>query len=243
MNKMQVKITYLYHSSFLLEIDQNLLLFDYTSRDLSENKVQEILKDKIVRKNLYVFVSHAHGDHFDPSITEFSKYADKVNYVISHDVFESNPFLEFGPRLTKALPGSEYNLDDMKVKTFQSNDEGVAFLIRYNDTTIYFGGDLAKWDWPEWSENKRKEHVKIFEDVLEKLTKIDIDIAFSNMDKRLESWAGPVDFIEKVRPRYFVPIHTFGNEEWIEDLLQTEVTNLTTIFDYEKIGDEFIVDL
>ena len=50
-----MKITYIHHSSFLVEMEQAALLFDYF-----EGKVPEIQADK----PLIVFASHRHSDHF-----------------------------------------------------------------------------------------------------------------------------------------------------------------------------------
>ncbi len=136
--------------------------------------------------------------------------------------------------------GESKKIGDLRVRTFKSNDEGLAYLISIQGVTIYFGGDLAKWDWPEWSRAKRQRHVKVFERTLDILKDLNIDVAFSNMDQRLESWAGPVEFINTVKPRFFVPIHTFGNEEWIDDLLMKDLPDETTVFKYERPG-EFVI--
>lgn len=59
---MPVKIDYLGHSGFFVETDSILLLFDYYYGDLS------FLREKPNDKPLFVLVSHAHGDHFNPEI-------------------------------------------------------------------------------------------------------------------------------------------------------------------------------
>ena len=54
-----MKITYIHHSSFLVEMEQIALLFDYF-----EGEIPEIRQDQL----LIVFASHRHGDHFSPGI-------------------------------------------------------------------------------------------------------------------------------------------------------------------------------
>ena len=54
-----MNVTYIYHSSFLVETMSGYLLFDYFKGDLPELSPY---------KPLYVFVSHGHGDHFSASI-------------------------------------------------------------------------------------------------------------------------------------------------------------------------------
>ncbi len=237
---MEVKITYLYHSCFSLEVNGDVLLFDYPGSSV-EKRVEERFKDQLSGKKLYVFISHAHGDHFSPDVVKFSQNAEKTHFILSSDVFFT-PSLGPDDELIEAHPDSTYAVDDLSIKTFESNDAGVAFLIRSGsiDLNVYFGGDLAKWNWPEWSKKKREKHVEVFDEVVEALTKEKIDIAFSNMDERLPSWAGPIEFIERVKPRYFVPIHTFGSEEWIDDLVEKGWDAKTKIFHYSKPGDDVI---
>ena len=51
-----MKITYIHHSSFCVELQNSILLFDYFKGELPKF-------DKA--KKLYVFASHFHEDHFD----------------------------------------------------------------------------------------------------------------------------------------------------------------------------------
>ena len=50
-------ITYIHHSGYLLETEQALLLFDF---------VEGALPPLDPAKDLFVFVSHRHEDHFTP---------------------------------------------------------------------------------------------------------------------------------------------------------------------------------
>ena len=60
-----MKITYIHHSSFLVEMEQIALLFDYF-----EGEIPEIRQDQL----LIVFASHRHGDHFSPGIFESDQF-------------------------------------------------------------------------------------------------------------------------------------------------------------------------
>lgn len=230
-----MKITYLTHSCFTLEIEEKVFLFDYPSGRYITEKVKNTISRIIKDSNLYTFISHSHLDHYNPDIFELKEIAKKAAFVLSDDIhFTSKDRRE---EIKVVEPDKKYEVDDISMNTFKSNDEGVAFLIEVSDTRIYYGGDLAKWDWPEWNEEKRRSKVKVFKEVLDELKDLDIDIAFSNMDERLESWAGPVEFIKTVRPDHFIPIHTFGNEEWIDDLLEVDLPDDVNIFKYENTGD------
>ena len=54
-----MRITFLYHSSFLVELESCTLLFDWYSGDFPEIDRS---------KPLYVFNSHHHGDHYSPEV-------------------------------------------------------------------------------------------------------------------------------------------------------------------------------
>ena len=57
-----MKVTFLYHSSYFVEMDTCCLLFDYYQGDIPQ-----------VDKPLYVFASHSHGDHFSPVIFQLAQ--------------------------------------------------------------------------------------------------------------------------------------------------------------------------
>lgn len=191
---MKIRITYWYHSCFTIEEDKKVLLFDYPNRGI-DNSLDKKIKSIVKGSELYIFISHAHGDHFSPEVTKFSIHADETHYVISNDVPKSTIMAdkesdESNNIFTQVDPDRNYKIKNLQIKTFKSNDAGVAFFIDIKDKNIYFGGDLAKWNWPEWDEEKVKNHVEIFDKVIRELKKEEIDIAFSNMDERLPSWAG-----------------------------------------------------
>ena len=66
-----MKITYIHHSSFSVELDNTILLFDYFKGNLPSF-------DK--NKKLYVFSSHSHHDHFDESIFNIEKTHPSQSY-------------------------------------------------------------------------------------------------------------------------------------------------------------------
>ena len=59
-----MKVTYIFHSSFLVETEKNYLLFDYFKGDIPEMDPE---------KQLVVLVSHRHEDHFSPDIYKLSE--------------------------------------------------------------------------------------------------------------------------------------------------------------------------
>ena len=81
-----MKVTYIHHSSFLVETDENYFLFDYFEGELPEFKED---------KPLLVFASHRHGDHFSPVIFELAGKHKKTGFVLSDDIWKRRVPEEF----------------------------------------------------------------------------------------------------------------------------------------------------
>ena len=76
-----MKLTYIFHSGFVLETEQSILVFDYW---LDPNDVMEgVLQSN---KPLYVFSSHFHEDHFNKEIFEWKRQKPNVTYILSKDI-------------------------------------------------------------------------------------------------------------------------------------------------------------
>ena len=75
-----MKITYIHHSSFLAELDQLYLLFDYIGGPLPPLSPD---------KDLLVLVSHRHQDHFSSAIWELAGQYPHVRYILSDDIWQN----------------------------------------------------------------------------------------------------------------------------------------------------------
>ena len=140
-----MKVTYIHHSSFLVETDENYFLFDYFEGELPEFKED---------KPLLVFASHRHGDHFSPVIFELAGKHKKTGFVLSDDIWKRRVPEEFLGKTYFTGPGEELELtapftggSGVKIRAFKSTDEGVAFLIETEGKRIYHAGDLNNWVW------------------------------------------------------------------------------------------------
>ena len=133
-----MKITYIHHSSFLVEMDQAAFLFDYFEGQLPE----------ILDKPLVIFSSHRHGDHFSPVIFELADQAEQVVYVLSDDIWRKRAPQELRRRILFMGPDEEASINlppAIHVRTMKSTDEGVAFLVECGGKRIYHAGDLNDW--------------------------------------------------------------------------------------------------
>ena len=158
-----MKITYIHHSSFLVEDSEFYLLFDYF-----QGKVPELSEEK----PLYVFASHRHGDHFSRVIFELEKVHPNICYILSSDIKAKQVPAEFLSKTTFLGKNMEERIGDLVVETFHSTDEGVAFLVTAGGKTIYHAGDLNDWTWTlepdDWNEKMRRVYRKIVDGIKDK---------------------------------------------------------------------------
>ena len=75
-----MKITYLNHSGFLLEWPECYWIFDYYKGEIPVLDAE---------KDIFVFCSHSHHDHFNPEIFQLLKDYPKVTYVFADEMREA----------------------------------------------------------------------------------------------------------------------------------------------------------
>lgn len=207
-----MKVTFIDHSGFLVELDETVLLFDYYKGEIPD----------VPGKKWYVFSSHFHEDHFQSSIFDLREKYD-VTYILSKDIKKyRKKYLQEPYELVEA--NKSYVFGDLKVDTLFSTDVGCAFVVEVEGKTIYHAGDLNWWHWigePEednqWMETEYKKQ-------LEFLKGRDIDTAFVLLDPRQEEaydW-GMNYFMEHVGAKHVIPMHMWRNYSWCEKYLSSE---------------------
>lgn len=206
--EVSMNLKYIYHSSFLLELDDRYILFDYYKKDIP--KINET-------KKLYVFCSHAHGDHFNDDIFGLLE-GKNPTYVFSNDIV-------FNPELTDdkcVFVGKNkvIKVDDMLIETLESTDEGVAFIINVEDKVVYHAGDLNWWTWVGFeSENEYENMTSRFKNEIEKIKGRSFDIAMLPLDYRQGErfdW-GMEYFLKNTNTKVAVPMHCWEKFHVIDD--------------------------
>lgn len=172
-----MQITYIGHSGFFLELAQSMLLFDYYKGTLPR---------LAPGKKLYVFVSHRHPDHFNPDIFRLADKKEELCFLLSRDIWESRVPEELRSRTLRLKAGESAQLDGLKVQTLKSTDEGVAFLVKTEEKTIYHAGDLNDWRWAGEPEDWNRQMKVNFQKYIEPLRDMHIDAAFLPLDPRQE---------------------------------------------------------
>ncbi|RQD69657.1 MAG: MBL fold metallo-hydrolase [Tindallia sp. MSAO_Bac2] len=212
MKPMTSTITHFYHSGFSVETPNHFFIFDYVlPPDIKDNPNERIrLKPEYLsqKRNVFVFVSHHHNDHYMPEIFEWHHQVSGIQYVLSDDIqVKGSQNLHF------VKPGDYLKINEVAIRTFGSTDEGVSFLVQSDQLTFFHSGDLNWWHWNNFSPDKQKEEETDFKRIIDLVCKYKIDVAFVPVDPRLEDayfWAGK-HFFEKVKPDLLIPMHFRDN--------------------------------
>lgn len=237
-----MKITYIGHSGFSVELEQSVLLFDYYQGEIPS------FPDG---KKLYVFASHRHGDHFNPEIFSLAERYLDVQYVFSRDIWRSRVPEKLQKNVVQMKANTEWTdgadtgkneshgagvgeadgceaqggggkshraKASVAVRTLRSTDEGVAFLVQTEGKTLYHAGDLNNWRWegePEEWNRKMEADYKAF---LEPIRGQRIDAAFVPLDPRQEqNYALGMDyFLELTDAKKVYPMHCWEDYSVID---------------------------
>ena len=199
-------IRYLHHSGFVVEMETKVLLFDYYTESGRKAYFDPAVYGE---KEIFVFVSHAHGDHYDRRILDWAEKFANVRYVFSADAWTMQ---DFAGEARKMHPHESLDFGGVHIETLQSNDEGVAFLVKADGKTIYHAGDLNWWHWNGEPESFNEDIRISYTTEIDRLKGEEIDVAFVPADLRLEDkyfWA--VDyFMKTVGAKKLFPMHFWG---------------------------------
>jgi len=235
------RIVYIHHNCFFLLTDRQALLFDYPSPSFLPDAAAAAAASVMAGASLTVFVSHAHEDHFNPDIVAATRQAASCHFVVSDDV--ADLYADVLPPQTLVMaPKDQQILEGLTLEAMESNDQGVAYRITTQEgLSVYYGGDLALWNWPGQSPIAARAVGMSWRRALAQIKKRPVDVAFSNMDPRLPSLAGAPDFVAAIAPRVFVPMHLDGHTHYIDRYADRLAGPATTLFRYATPGDSLDV--
>lgn len=216
-----MKIYYIYHSCFIVETDSSFLMFDYFKNKKSINSdfnFNELFKEILnSSKPLYVFASHSHHDHFNSEVMTFQKKKKNVYYILSFDI----KMYQNVNNIKVAKINEEFSINNLKISTFGSTDEGVSFLVNIDKLNILHAGDLNWWKWPDDTNEEEKTMEHAYKNIIDDIVKTEasIDVAFFPVDRRLEEnyLCGGEYFIEKLNPKVFIPMHFWDDFKTTRD--------------------------
>lgn len=214
LNEGEARLWYLGHSGYAVQTQNNLLVFDYYpgGRIADEPALCNgyIDPQEIAGMNVTVFASHEHGDHFDPGIFEWAAEVKNIRYVMG-----CSAETEIGYDLME--PRKIQDFDGVVVRTIESNDSGVGFLVEVDGLTIYHAGDhanrLQDFSGPycgeiDWlAENGANPDIAL------------MPVSGCGFGDQEAVRLGVNYALEKLQPRVFIPLHSLNNEWRYEDFI------------------------
>ncbi|WP_302956227.1 MBL fold metallo-hydrolase [Prevotella sp.] len=217
-----IKLTYIFHSCFMLETEQCVLIFDYW-KDSPEGDVKKMLEH--TGKRVYFMASHFHEDHFNPEIIAMNVPNGDKRIILSRDIIRRHRAKETDADVVMRK-GDVYNDEYIKIKAFGSTDAGVSFMLETDGKKIFHAGDLNNWHWED--ESTPQEVKKMEGDFKAVLRDIKaehpaVDLAMFPVDPRLgtDFARGARQWIQTIKTTYLAPMHfpparekamTFGKE-------------------------------
>lgn len=212
-----LRVTYLYHSGFMVETNKTCLVFDYYTVD---GKFDNIDIAAFKNKNVFVFVSHSHQDHFDKRIFEWKDM--NVRYILSNDCsYDKNI-----DNVTVVNANKGFIIDGIAIETLKSTDEGVAFIVHADGYTIYHAGDLNWWHWNEEGDMFNNMIKSQYTSEIDKIKGINVDVGFVPVDPRLEDkYILAIDYLMRsVNIRHIFPMHFWQDYKIYNELMDDERT-------------------
>lgn len=216
-----MKITYLYHSGFSIELEHHVLLFDYYKGKLPKWEPD---------KKILVFVSHKHQDHFQMKIFDLISQYKNIHFFLGSDIRLSDAYLlrkgikpSVKEVITNAGKNTVFSYEDVQIETLRSTDAGVAFLVQAEGKSFYHAGDLNWWYWKEESRAWNTQMEKAYKQEISHIEGRHFDAAFVPLDPRLEEGAylGLRYFLEHTDADRIFPMHLWDNYEIIDRFRKT----------------------
>ena len=202
-----MKLTYIYHSGFVIEDEGCTIIIDYY-RDSEDKYVQRSLP--LFKGKIYVLASHWHPDHFNRQILTWKNIRPDMVCLFSKDILENKLASQAYAFFLKK--GDVWQDEHIEVKAFGSTDVGISFLIKVEGKTVFHAGDLNNWHWDE--ESTVEESQVAEQDYLRELATLanetkSLDLAMFPVDCRLGKnyMRGAEQFVDTIRAAHFAPMH------------------------------------
>ncbi len=230
-----MKVTFIQHSSYFVELSSCCLLFDYYEGSVPETD-----------KPLYVFASHSHGDHFSPAVFSLPRQGKETFYFLADDIPQSRvPEEKLGQALFLS-PHTTYETDGLKIATLRSTDAGVAFLVQCEGKLLYHAGDLNCWVWDGAPRFQNDQMRNQYRQELQMLSGKKIHAAFVPLDPRQEADfdLGMKYFFEAAQAEHVFPMHMWGDFSVVPLFKSTPGYEeyARHVMDVRKPGQEFLLE-
>lgn len=221
-----MKVRYIYHSCFVLENDDIIVVLDYWKDPLGY--LHELLAS--TEKTVYVFVSHFHEDHYNPEILQWGRGHKQITVrprlMLSYDTVRRRhvPRLQVRDIMN---PERFYEDEYLRANYYRSTDIGVAIALTFADgTTAFHAGDLNNWYFAD-GENLKVSLDEMEGMYLSVVRTVRSDIAhFTHVmlpiDPRLETnmLRSSIQWLNKIYTDNFYPMHFWHRHSLIAESLK-----------------------
>ena len=221
-----MKVTFLHHSSFLVELDYTILLFDYFDGSrVNGFHFTGTLPQLDTDKDFYVFASHKHQDHFDMDNLKLAGQYPNVRFIFSKDCKMSGSFLKkhgyqdnIRSQITYVSSDKKYEEGNIQIRTLASTDAGVAFCVCAEEKHIYHAGDLNWWYWEGAGDLVNGRMERDFKREMRKIQNEHFHLAFVPLDPRQEkdAFKGFGYFMHNIDADHVFPMHMWQDYSLIE---------------------------
>ena len=229
---------YLGHCGWAIRTRTRMLIFDYWEQYAVEGEASlatgRINPAELGDLDVYVFVSHDHGDHFDPTIFEWAETIPRITYIFGWDAGLDPAYVYLSEE--RAVR----DFDDMKVSTVNHRFDRipeVAYLVAVDGLVIYHSGDHAST--AEVPNQTFTGNIDYFAGMHDH-----VDVAFlSTFGRRGGAIVNNGDLyaIERLRPHSVFPMHHGGGEDLCQRFADEvgEAVGFGNIAVARRLGDAF----
>ncbi len=250
-----MKIIFIHHSSFIIELEEHILVFDYFDKNqVSEVGFQGFLPELSLEKKILFFASHKHRDHFDLDNYRLLDRYPNVTFVVSKDAKASPNFLRkhgfdverLKEHLCYVTDSKDYEIEDVKIHTLRSTDAGVAYYVQAEGKCFYHSGDLNDWSMEGAGDLINGKSRREYKRQVSYLKEKPIHAAFVVMDPRQKEFAfqGFDYFMKNTSCPYVFPMHMWRDysniQRWKERCDNAafaervmEITDENQVFEFE----------
>lgn len=214
-------IYYIYHSGFAVELEKNILIFDFYKFNENKKVEKNFFIDNFLKKNnkkIYIFSSHSHYDHFNKEIFKWLEINEDIKYILSDDIktYKHKNFY-----FTRE--GKNFKLDDLEILTFGSTDLGSSFYVNVENKNIFHSGDLHFWHWEDDTLEEQKTMYEKYISIVRQIKRLaSIDYAFVPVDPRLgvNTFEGVEIFYKELKPKVIIPMHFSEDYSKMNELIK-----------------------
>ncbi len=136
----QAVVWYLGHSGWAVKTRNHLLVFDYWKSDAAPDEPGlangSVTPPELRDLNVTVFASHAHEDHYMPSIFAWRKTIPRITYIMGFKPENAEGYTLLANREKKEVNGLE-------IIPIESNDSGQGYFVKVDGVSIFHPGDHA----------------------------------------------------------------------------------------------------